>query len=82
MYIMSMISSNKDLQLPKANQAAVYWEQPNCKVCLRKVLQNGIKIVLSCHSGFLDPKTCSFFFLSNYFNSLKRKKRENAVNKW
>lgn len=78
---MSMISSNKDLQLPKANQAAVYWEQANCKVCLRKVLQNGTKIVLSCHSGFQIQKPAQFF-LSNYFNSLKRKKRENAVNKW
>lgn len=82
MYITLMISSSKDLQLPKSKQAAVYWEQANCKVCLRKVLQNGIKIVLSCHSGFQIQKPAHFFFLSNYFNSLKRKKRENAVNKW
>lgn len=44
------------------------------------MLQNGIKI--SCHSGFLDPKNLLIFFLSNYFNSLKCKKRENVVNKW
>lgn len=31
---------------------------------------------------FLDPKNLLNFFLSNYFNSLKCKKRENVVNEW
>lgn len=79
---MFMISSIKIYSYQKANQVAVFWEQSNYKICLRKFYKMVLNIVVLSQWLFLDPKNLLNFFLSNYVNSLKCKKRENVVNEW
>lgn len=76
-----MISLIKIYSYQNANKVVVHWEQTN-KICLRKFYKMELKYCCLVTVAFLDPQTLLIIFLSNYFNSLKCKKRENVVNKW